>query len=163
MGRQKIPKGTKKKLQQIGVSDATGADRIFFDNGGLNAWIAFLLTTEGQAHFNGRHNRSVTIAAFQQLPTADKAKVVKAVASKQPHPSVREAIRIMSKTFEDAGILDDRLNDLTHQRLSLAESSTGEANVSPQNNISNTPKNSLDPGASQHLVFESCYNYGFFY
>jgi hypothetical protein len=102
--RQKIPKGMKKKLQQTRIADATGTARIFFDNGGLKAWIAYFLATEGKAHFKGRHDRSVTIAAFQQLPVADKVKVAKAVAGKQPHSSVREAIRIISRTFEDAGM-----------------------------------------------------------
>lgn len=43
----------KKKLQQARVADATRTDRIFFDNGGLNAWIAYFLATEGKAHFKG--------------------------------------------------------------------------------------------------------------
>lgn len=51
--------------------------------------------------------------------------------------------------------MNTRLNEYAHQRPSPAESLTGDANVSSQNNISSTPKNSLDTGASQHLVFEN--------
>lgn len=144
----------KKKFQQTRIADAAGTARIFFDNGGLKAWIAYFLATEGKAHFKGQRDRSVTINAFQQLPAADKAKVAKAIASKQPDPSVRDAIHIISRSFEDAGLLNARLNDHARQHPSLAESLTGEANVSPRGTISSTPENSLDPGASQHLVFE---------
>lgn len=94
----------KKKFQQTRIADATGTSRIFFDNGGLKAWIAYFLATEGKAHFKGRRDRSVTIAAFQQLPAADRVNVAKAVAGKKPHPSVRDAIHTISGSFKDAGM-----------------------------------------------------------
>ena len=102
--RQKIPRGMKKKFQQTRVAQKTVTSRIFFDNGGFKAWFAYFLATEGKAHFKGRRDRSVTIAAFQQLSLADQANVARKVASKQPHPSVSEAIGNISENFEDAGM-----------------------------------------------------------
>lgn len=164
----------KNKFQQTRIADPTVTSRVFFDNGGLKAWIAYFLVTEGKAHFKGRRHRSATITAFQQLPVADKANVAKKVARKEPHPSVREAIRTISGSFEDAGmslilsfsvysnklirrlgILETRLNEYAQEHSSPTESSTGGEIVSPQDMIPSIPENSLDLGASpQHLVLE---------
>lgn len=94
----------KKKFQQTRIADASATTRVFFDSGGLKAWIAHFLATEGKAHFKGRHDRSVTIAAFQKLSVVDKENIAKAVANKQPHPSVEEAIRNIAESFQNAGL-----------------------------------------------------------
>ncbi|KXG51301.1 uncharacterized protein PGRI_095620 [Penicillium griseofulvum] len=150
--RQKIPKGMKKKFQQTRVAQKTATSRIFFDNGGFKAWFTYFLATEGKAHFKGRRNRSDTIAAFQQLPLADQANVARKVASKRPHPSVSNAIRNISENFEDAGVLEARLNEV-RQHSSPAESLIG-AIVSSRNVMSGIAERSLESGTSQHLVLE---------
>lgn len=104
--RQKIPKGMKKKFQQTLVAGRTVTSRIFFDNGGFKAWFAYFLATEGKAHFKGRHDRSVTITAFQQLSLADQADVARKVANKQPHSSVAEAIHKISRDINTGNVID---------------------------------------------------------
>lgn len=65
--------------------------RIFLDIGGLKAWLAYFLATEGKAHFKGRQDRTATLAAVQKLSLGEKSTIAREVANVQPHATVSSA------------------------------------------------------------------------
>src|SRR5688500_7521320 len=74
------PQRLKRKFLETRTSEATVAARILLDHGGFKAWITYFLATEGKAHFKGRHDRFLTIAAFQKLPLGDRINVARRIA-----------------------------------------------------------------------------------
>lgn len=105
--RQRAPQGLRRKLLETRTSEATVTARIFLDHGGFKAWIAYFLATEGKAHFKGRHDRAVTIAAFENLSSDDRINAARRVAGIQPHSTADVAIQQISQALKSSGKLSN--------------------------------------------------------
>lgn len=80
--RTRAPRGLGNKLTTTRAAEETNTSRIFLDHGGLEAWLAYSLATEGKTHFPGRHEMSKTVKAFQALPFDDRSRAAVRLAGK---------------------------------------------------------------------------------
>jgi len=77
--------------------------RIFLDSGGLVAWLAYSLATQGEAHFAGRRQQHDIIRKFTTLPLGNRVGTARYLARISLSPEVVKAITLIRRKLEDEG------------------------------------------------------------
>lgn len=129
---QRVPKGAEKALAGISELKETTTERILFDHGGKQAWLAFYCVTK----FSRKASERTTIDSFHRLSVESQKEVARRVGHSPKHPSIATVIDKLSKrrprkspnqhySISDHGFLIDRRKpqNLTEPTASSVSSS----------------------------------------
>jgi len=129
---QRVPKGAEKALAGISELKETTTERILFDHGGKQAWLAFYCVT----NFSRKASERTTIDSFHRLSVESQKEVARRVGHSPKHPSIATVIDKLSKrrprkspnqhySISNHGFLIDRRNpqNLTEPTASSVSSS----------------------------------------
>merc|ERR1711939_732740 len=90
---QRVPKGAEKALAGISELKETTTERILFDHGGKQAWLAFYCVT----NFSRKASERTTIDSFHRLSVESQKEVARRVGHSPKHPSIATVIDKLSK------------------------------------------------------------------
>lgn len=99
--RKRAPYRIWQSVQAAQSSPTDKTSRIFLDNGGFKAWLAYYLATPGQAHYSGRQQQQQLINELHNLPVEDRISIAQIIAGVEVHPSAVEPIQAMEKQAMD--------------------------------------------------------------
>jgi hypothetical protein len=84
--RRPLPKWKVHLRQDLTTEDSTG--RVFFDNGGAQAWVAFEALRPTSTHRSGQQDQHRLFAKLNEQPLESKARLAKMVGAASPHPTL---------------------------------------------------------------------------
>jgi hypothetical protein len=88
---ERAPKGLQKTLAETRACEATATERIFLDNGGMAAWVAYFRATYGN-HIVGQRFPEKILTAFQKVSVQDRINAARRVADVSQHSDVAKII-----------------------------------------------------------------------